>query len=610
MDSFVITHGEFDRRVIHEHLPDAQTIPLPGCGPHTHLHVELAHVNLSMGSVREGALIAIGPEEVPAGSLERILVGARSVQNIDHYSSRLSGQYWVIAVVDGRLRVQGTASGLHRVFHARLGNTTVVSNRARLIADLGELSIDPTSVAMRLLQPLQHPFPDISCWTGVASVPPHSYLSLSETSSPHIHRWWHSPDAQTSIDDGALSVAAATIEVLDIHLAGRSVATCEISGGLDSAAITATLDHRNRRGDSSVALHGLTSVSRDEFNSDVGWAQELTSHLSLDSHTFLQPEQLPLEYDDLAAAAAYRLDEPSIAISSHSRLNTVTDLARGLNSQVHFTGYGGDQVFIPNAALCRDLFASSPMRALALLRAYRSMYRWKRTAAVQQFMRPGPYRSWIQQRYLSSESRNFHAAMMTWGAQGILPGWMSDEARESILTRVHDHPEIDSLERTPGKHMELSSIYEISGVVRGLSDIAATHSGLPVVAPLLDDRLIDAALAVRIEDRMNPYQYKPLLSASFKDILPSSVQRRTTKGAHNTDKAYGLLRNAKAIREYMADSLLVDVGIVDPQKLQPLLQQPDTPLFDNNDLAMTVACEAWLRSLTTAGNAGTSRLSA
>ncbi|MBO0879859.1 MAG: hypothetical protein J2P17_05730, partial [Mycobacterium sp.] len=79
-----------------------------------------------------------------------------------------------------------------------------------------------------------------------------------------------------------------------------------------------------------------TSLCRDEFNSDAAWAREFLKSVRLDSHRFIPPHEVPSRYDDLAGAAEYELDEPSIAMISHRRLTRLTDLARGAGSQVAF----------------------------------------------------------------------------------------------------------------------------------------------------------------------------------------------------------------------------------------------------------------------------------
>lgn len=597
VDSFVLIRGDHQPAVVREHLAQARMFDLSAGNDPVRLYVQASHLRLSAGMMRGNTLVVIGPAPVPERVLTDVLATAPSLLHLDAHLGQLAGQYWLVASINGRIRVQGSASGLHRVFYADVAGATMVSSRARLLASIGEFPVDRISLAMRLLEPLQHPLAELCCWETITAVPPHSFLQLAGPDPARLHRWWTPPFPDQDLAAGAELVTSATLETVGDHLSGRSRATCEISGGLDSSTLTATLQIHKHHEELPFELHGITAVSRDEFNSDAQWARELTTRLPLDSHTFLQPDQLPWEYDELDDASRYPLDEPSIAIGSHSRLNAVTDLARAVGTEVHFTGYGGDQLFLAHPALSRDLLVTHPLTALRRLRAYRSMYRWRGSDLARQLIAPGSYRSWLHRTYLSSAPRDPHAAMLSWGGQAVVPHWLSAEVTDAIAARIRVMSELHPLAPSPGRHQELGAIYEISRVVRGVADIAHFRGGIGVVAPFLDERVINAALSVRIDHRLDPYRYKPLLLEAFKEFLPDSLQRRTTKGAHNADKAQALLRNASAIRTYFADSKLVEAGLIDPHRLYPLLRQPDTPLFDNNDLAMTVACEAWLRSV-------------
>ncbi|MBB5775431.1 hypothetical protein [Nonomuraea jabiensis] len=68
---------------------------------------------------------------------DRLAVEASRLRDPAHLARparTLPGSFHLVAALDGRLRVQGTASGLRLVFHARVNGPTVASDRADALA--------------------------------------------------------------------------------------------------------------------------------------------------------------------------------------------------------------------------------------------------------------------------------------------------------------------------------------------------------------------------------------------------------------------------------------------------------------------------------------------
>ncbi|MGO4753863.1 asparagine synthase-related protein, partial [Streptomyces sp. 2MCAF27] len=99
-------------------------------------------------------------------------------------------------------------------------------------------------------------------------------------------------------------------------------------------------------------------------------------------------------------------------------------------------------------------------------------------------------------------------------------------------------------------------------------------AGVALHQPYLDDRVVEAALAVRLHERVTPWRYKPLLAESMRGLVPDVVLGRTTKGDFSADVRAGRQRNLTALLEVFADSALAEMGLVSPGALREYLLTP------------------------------------
>lgn len=109
--------------------------------------------------------------------------------------------------------------------------------------------------------------------------------------------------------------------------------------------------------------------------------------------------------------------------------------------------------------------------------------------------------------------------------------------------------------------------------------------------------MIEAALSTRIDDRVQPHAYKPLLRQAMAGILPERLLARTTKGVGDLDLALGVREHATDLAGLWSDSRLAARGLVDAERLTALCDQPEAPELDDGALLTTVACELWLRAV-------------
>jgi asparagine synthase (glutamine-hydrolysing) len=132
--------------------------------------------------------------------------------------------------------------------------------------------------------------------------------------------------------------------------------------------------------------------------------------------------------------------------------------------------------------------------------------------------------------------------------------------------------------------------------LRELNAALAT-AGLPWEAPFLDDRVLDAALRVRIEDRVVRGRYKPVLTTAVGGLVPETLLGRQTKGEFAAEMYEGLRANLSRLVRWCDDLRLADLGLVDAGALRDALLAPRPHLAGLAPFEATLACESWLRSL-------------
>jgi asparagine synthase (glutamine-hydrolysing) len=128
---------------------------------------------LVTAQVAEAAHVAvIGCSPVTPATLSAMADQVRTVADLDRLAAGLSGSFHLVAAVDGQVRVQGSVSGLRRVFHAEVGTVTIAADRADVLASLAAAAVDEQYLAARLVYPyLPYPVADGCLWHGMQALP-------------------------------------------------------------------------------------------------------------------------------------------------------------------------------------------------------------------------------------------------------------------------------------------------------------------------------------------------------------------------------------------------------------------------------------------------------
>ncbi|WP_282790820.1 lasso peptide isopeptide bond-forming cyclase [Streptomyces sp. CC224B] len=539
------------------------------------------------------AVAVVGCCPADAARLHRHAARMRDLTRLDVLARTLPGSHHLVAALDGRLRVQGTASGLRLVFHARIAGVHVAATSADVLAAALGADPDPRQVAVRLLWPVPHPLAEAPLWPGITAVSPHDALFVAADGRSVRHaRWWTPPEPVRTLADGAADVRAALTEAVDARTRQGGVVSCDLSGGLDSTSLCFLAAR------SPAKVVASTWPGRDPADTDLHWARLAARSLPEVEHVVWDADASPLVYQDLLGIDDL-LDEPTIGVMDRSRvLHHLPGMAeRG--SRLHLTGIGGDHVAWCSEAYYHRLARTRPLFALRQLRGFKALWQWPLGAMGRALADTRPYGTWLADasRSLRDPLPATAITSLGWGMPPRLFDWVTPEAREMAVGALREAAESAvPLHPDRGLHADLEQVHSCTRIIRQWDRMAA-RAGVPMASPFLDDRVMEACFAVRPEDRVTPWQYKPLLTAAMRGIVPDACLRRTTKAAASMDAANGLREHRGDLLALWEDSRLERLGLVDGEALRRLAQRPSTPGLHHGILYPTIAAEVWLRGL-------------
>ncbi|MFH9063037.1 lasso peptide isopeptide bond-forming cyclase [Streptomyces coeruleorubidus] len=541
----------------------------------------------------DAAIAVVGCCPIDAGELQRRTARLRDLAELDALARSLPGSFHLVGALDGQIRVQGTASGLRLVFHAEIDGERVAATRADTLAAALGLDPDVEELAVRLLWPAPYPLFETSLWRAVTAVPPQDAVVVAADGRTVRHtRWWTPPEPVRPLAAAAPAIRTALEEAVDARTRQGGVVSCDLSGGLDSTSVCFLADR------SAARVVASTWPGRDPADTDLYWAEQAMGHLPDVEHVVWDADASPLVYEDLLGIDDL-LDEPTIGVMDRSRvLHHLPGLAaRG--SRLHLTGIGGDHVAWCSEAYYHRLLRTRPLFTLRQLRGFRALWQWPLGGTVRALADTRPYGKWLADAagHLRGPLPPSVAAGLGWGMAPRLFDWVTPEAErmarrallEAAATASPLHPD-------RGLHTDLEQIRACTRVIRQWDRMAA-RAGLPMASPFLDDRVIEACLAVRPSERVTPWRYKPVLSAAMRGIVPEACLRRANKATASMDASNGLREHRADLLALWEGSRLEELGLVDGAELRRLARRPASPGLADAILYSTIAAEVWLRGL-------------
>jgi asparagine synthase (glutamine-hydrolysing) len=547
---------------------------------------------LSSGQAGATKIAVIGQHALTSEQLASTAGRIRTVADLDRLASSLVGSAHLLASVDGRVRVQGTVTGIRRVFHARAADTTVAADRADVLAYLLNSSLDEERLALHLLEPpILYPLAGQPVWRGVTLLPADCYLVIDGDGEHRSVRWWTAPAPVVPMAQGAAALRRALWAAVAARTHGRHLVSCDL-GGVDSTAICSLAAHQEAK------VVAYTGASPDPLADDVAWAARTVAGLGNVEHHIVPADEMPLVYHGLLSLDD-QLDEPCAVTVDRDRWLIIAQRAAARGSTLHLTGFGGDELLYGSIAHLHGLLRTSPKAALRHLRGFAAKYRWPRGQVLRQLSDNRPYPAWLASvsDTLTVLRPPNDEPLLDWGFRPRLPPWTTPETVAAVQGLIRaEARSVQPLAEGRGQHRELETMRFISRIARQVDQLA-TRTGVMLAAPYYDDRVIEAGLAVRPQERITPWRYKPLIVEAMRGIVPDQSLTRQTKANGTGDEEPGLRRHRAEVLALWEDSRLGRLGLIDAAALRELCTRPIPPELQPGVLYQSVACEVWLRTL-------------
>lgn len=536
-------------------------------------------------------VIIIGRTDATSDSLRSKLSSIRRLCDFDLLVQQIRGSYYLIGRIGKDLRVQGTISGLRRVFFSQQGRSLVIGSRESQLARLLGSTVEMSSVLARIACDLP---PSVlsanSSWTGIECVSPGYYLRIGADGHRAVQRWWSTPDHVADFQDGARSVAEELDRSVCLRTRAEVSVGADLSGGLDSTTLSALAARR-------TPLLTVRWAEAEQGNDDTEFAAAAMKEIDAE-HIVLTQNSLPAIFAH-PTAARVSTGRPYLFSRTAARARFTARRVAERGVRMHLAGHGGDEVFGSLPGYVRDLRLSNPGLALAHLRAFVALRRWSRRDAVKQFAaRDSPPQWWLTafDRMVQWPPPR-REPNIGWGLRRVhSPPWVSPatlaDAREHLKVNAQPPPD---LEASVGVAQLLDAVHTAVEGYAGLVEVFA-EEGVSLEMPFLDDHVINAALAVPAWQRAHPWEYKPLLKAAVGGVIPRLVSTRSTKGEFGADVRAGLRQNRAELCDLIRRSDLVREGHVDPSLLERAVWGPratNSPVVALESLVGTIA---WLQA--------------
>jgi len=148
----------------------------------------------------------------------------------------------------------------------------------------------------------------------------------------------------------------------------------------------------------------------------------------------------------------------------------------------------------------------------------------------------------------------------------------------------------------PSRRIQASRIwYIVMNIARGEY---WEHAAYEKTFPFLDRRLVEFLMNVPISQKLRPDETRSLMRRALKDLLPSRILERKSKGTTGEALCRGLANEWPRIKPLLEDARLVRRGYVNRAEFVQALDRARHGIeFNISSLLQALALEVWLRSL-------------
>ncbi|MEV7598260.1 asparagine synthase-related protein [Kitasatospora sp. NPDC089797] len=534
-----------------------------------------------------------GPCPVAPARLDALVSSVRELSDLDALARSLPGNTHLVASVHGQVRFQGTVTGTRCVYTARVDGVPVAADRADVLA--ASIGAEPdeeliaTSVTYGMLFA---PLSERSWWRGVHQVPADSCLLLPAEGAARTARWWQPPEPDVPLAEGAVAVREALRAAVAQRRLDQGTLSADLSGGMDSTSLCfLAAEH-----DPDLMTFCWTGGSA--INDDPLYAGQAARLLARGRHLTVPDTDAPPVF-----APPYWTIDTEAPRAATRGMNAIRFGIRHLldhGATRHLAGHGADELFTGGAAYLHTLLRTSPLTAWRQLRAHQALHDWPLLPSLAGLLRGGDLADWWRQSAddLARSAPLPRSPSLGWGERLPATPWATAEAVRTTRAVFQDvAARVTPLAPDRGQHEALTALRSAGPVLRLICREFAA-AGLPLELPYLDDRVVEAVLAIRTHERFSPWRYKPALATAMEGLVPDVILTRTTKGDCEEPVDRALQEHVPDLLDLFADSELARRGLIDVRRLRTtLVTPPRAGDVWSAQLEATIGAELWLREI-------------
>jgi asparagine synthase (glutamine-hydrolysing) len=511
------------------------------------------------------------------------------------------GSYVVVQVTEGGMTMWTDIGGAWPLYTLAADRGIYWASSSRALAALTRHRLDQRRLAASLLAPaVPALLSGRSAFADISLVPSGHRVHLPAMGGVDIQRVWR---PRPSAADHAERLRQELSAAVAVRVEGAPTPTVDLSGGYDSTtlALLAAEHLHPARTVIGVTVHpeGVTD------GGDLTYARHAASYRPGIEHHLMPLTATDVPYSALDAVPP--TDEPAPSTIAHTRFSAQLRWMRNeFGSDCHLTGDGGDALLTTPPVMLAELVARRQFR-----RALSEAFGWARLrrVAVWQLLADAIRVAYASGTALHDWARSLHAdtpapvarpraSGIEWELAAAPPVWATWRSREltaELAVTVSDQG-IPDRGRIATTQVIAEVMASVGRTARADVQLAEAH-GIVLHNPFIDSRVIDSYLAVPLDVRPGPAQFKPILRDAMRDLFPPSLIARTTKGTFTSDY-YGGIRANLATLLVMADGQLADAGLVDPASLRQTLTQAAAGVpVSFSTIQPVIATEVWMRAL-------------
>ena len=439
--------------------------------------------------------------------------------------------------------------------------------------------LDMEYVADRLALGVDRPGSGRTPYRGLSRLEPGHRL-VAGNGRVRIERYWEwrarPADLHGREADHVERFRATFADAVASRASGADVVWSELSGGLDSSSIVAVAARRCGR----PRLSALSVVFGESTLSDERhWAAAVARASGVERRDV--DGDLHHPFSRLRAAVRH-WEEPHAAAAFFGAHRQYRRLMAGRGVPVLLSGIGAEAVVLSKHQ--EPVHLADLLRRGRPARFFRELDRWQRALKMplsnlllQYCLRPLLGRPRI--------GRGRAPAVHAWVADRFADAWgLAERARYGNAPRTG---------RGAADQWHVERVAWITGfLLRGYLEKACD-----LRYPFLHRPLVELALAAPWSLKAAPGEPKAILRRAMRGILPERVRRRTRNASTGHAAYNGLRKEWPALGRVVASSMLVELGVVDRERLwnaMHLARQGHAPHLGG--LLTTLTLDAWLQA--------------